>query len=75
MTKTTIQLDKSTKDEIDDLVDGKNYDRKVQKIIEGYKSNSQEPIEDYSTDLTPVLNRLDDLENTLPRKVREELRS
>lgn len=25
-------------------------------------------------DLTPVLNRLDDLENTLPRKVKEELR-
>ena len=74
MPKTTIQLDKSTKAEIDELVDGKNYDRKVQKLIEGYNPDSQEPIEDYSTDLTPVLNRLDDLENTLPRKVREELR-
>lgn len=41
MTKTTIQLDKSTKDEIDDLVDGKNYDVKLQKLIDGYNQEGK----------------------------------
>jgi hypothetical protein len=37
--------------------------------------NNEAPVgSDLETDLTPVLNRLDDLENTLPRKVKEELR-
>ena len=36
------------------------------------KLNSSESTSEI--DLTPVLNRLDDLESNLPRKVREELR-
>lgn len=37
--------------------------------------NGEAPVSNTSeVDLTPVLNRIDDLENTLPRKLKEELR-
>jgi len=38
---TTIQLDKATKDKIDDLVDGKNYNAKLLKLIDGYENQNK----------------------------------
>jgi len=39
--KTTIQLDKSTKDIIDEIVDGKNYNAKLLKLIDGYENQNK----------------------------------
>lgn len=41
MTMTTIAVDKATKDDLDALVDGKNYDVKLQKLIEAYGGDSE----------------------------------
>jgi len=63
MTKTTIQLDKSTKDEIDNLVDGKNYDVKLQKLIDGYRDTDESLDE---SDVRAIVDkRIDDLKRQL----------
>ena len=63
MPKTTIQLDKSTKDEIDDLVDGKNYTVKLQKLIDGYR-NTEESLDE--SDVRAIVDkRIDDLKRQL----------
>ena len=63
MTKTTIQLDKSTKDEIDDLVDGKNYTVKLQKLIEGY-NDSRDGLDE--SDVRAIVDkRIEDLKRDL----------
>jgi hypothetical protein len=38
---TTIACSKATKDDIDALVDGKNYDVKLQKLIDGYSPGEE----------------------------------
>jgi len=38
---TTVQLDKSTKAKINDLVDGKNYNAKLLKLIDGYENQNK----------------------------------
>ena len=63
MTKTTIQLDKSTKDEIDKIVDGKNYDVKLQKLIDGYRDTDESLDE---SDVRAIVDkRIDDLKRQL----------
>ena len=63
MTKTTIQLDKSTKDEIDNLVDGKNYTVKLQKLIDGYRDTDESLDE---SDVRAIVDkRIDDLKRQL----------
>jgi hypothetical protein len=42
---TTIACSKATKNDIDALVDGKNYDVKLQKLIDGY-SGGPESVDD-----------------------------
>jgi len=41
MGKTSIQLDQSTKDKIDSLVDAKNYNQKLLKLIDGYEDTTK----------------------------------
>jgi hypothetical protein len=63
MPKTTIQLDKSTKDEIDNLVDGKNYTVKLQKLIDGYRDTDESLDE---SDVRAIVDkRIDDLKRQL----------
>ena len=63
MPKTTIQLDKSTKAEIDDLVDGKNYTVKLQKLIDGNRDTDESLDE---SDVRAIVDkRIDDLKRQL----------
>jgi len=52
--KTTIQLDKSTKDIIDEIVDGKNYNAKLLKLIDGYEK-TQESLDE--SDVEAIVDR------------------
>lgn len=63
--KTTIQLSKGTKDEIDSLVDGKNYDVKLQKLIDGYESEAKSLDE---SDVKAIVDkRIEELKRELRR--------
>lgn len=60
MSKTTIQLDKSTRDKLDDTVSAKNFNQKVLKLIESHNTEPQESIEDYNVkvkaeDIRPMI--------------------
>ena len=74
--RTTIQIKSAQKEQLDELkrVDGEAYHSVLAMLIANYNNQDSETIDDYSQDIERIINRIDDLENSIPRKTAEELR-